>query len=96
MDSSIEMVRRKCQEKLRIAYEFQDSESINKYNIINTFLINDRCFLNIDRTSSISLLKLLDYSEEEAYMIYEDLISYENVKGEFVFEEDIKGGKKYE
>lgn len=93
MEKTIDIIRKRCDEKLKHALQNNNQEEINKYETINNFLINDRCFLNINRINSINILKMLDFSEEDCYFIYEDLISFENIINNFVFEEMSKGGK---
>lgn len=93
MNNAIDIVRKRCNELLDYAVQSEKNGEFEQYQIIKNFLINDRCFLKVNRLTSINILQILGYSEEESYNLYEDLISYENIKGSFVFEEDKKGGK---
>ena len=92
MNKYVNIVRKKCDELLDDAKKSGKIEEVEQYEIIKKFLINDRCFLNVNRLVSINILQLLGYSEDEAYNLYEDLISYRNIKGDFIFCE-IEGGK---
>ena len=61
----IDEVRARCINQLNKAIQSHDSTNMQKYDTVNTFLINDCCFLNVKRPVSINLLQSLGYTEEE-------------------------------
>lgn len=85
---AIDILRERCKSKMLEASKGNDNELIDMLDQIDTFLINDRCFLRINRISALYILELLGFSDEEADLMYDELISYENIKGDFVIRKD--------
>ena len=79
--STIDDIRYLLQEKKKS--NLNTEEDIQKIDVLETFLINDRCFIHVNRLVAYEILNFLGVSEEKIDDVYDDLIAYENIKGEF-------------
>lgn len=78
-----EELRNRCDELLNSAIEKNNVDLISKLTAIKTFLSNNRGFFQIKREVALNILMCLNYSIEESFVIYEELISIENFKNTF-------------
>ena len=83
----IDEIRIRCEEKLQEAQVQSNQQLIERYTIIDSFLINDRCFIYITRQEAVVILGMLGYSEDESHNIYNKLTEYDNIKGIFKFDD---------
>lgn len=78
-----EELRNRCNELLNSAIEEKNADLINRLTTIKNFLTNNRGFFQINREVAINILMSLNYSIEESFNIYDDIVSPENFKNTF-------------
>ena len=83
MMNRYEELRNRCNELLNSAIEKNNADLINRLTTIKNFLTNNRGFFQINREVALNILMCLNYSVEEAFTIYDEIVSPENFKNTF-------------
>lgn len=87
---NIDYVRNLVEKKKQ---QVNTEEDLKRIEAIETFLLDSRAFIKINRMVSLNILEYLGVPENDIDNLYDELTDYENIKGDLEFEFIEEGGK---
>lgn len=84
----LENIRERCIKKIEIAKQNHDLVNLEKNEKLKVFLNNNNCFSKIKQLLAYEILFYLDFSQDEIKKMYPQLISFRNVFGKYILDEN--------